>query len=142
MRAEPPAVPVSRGDGRIFIWVVLVFLASLSVMLFLFNPAEHGFFPRCWFRIVTGWDCPGCGGLRAAHQLLHGNVRAAFVLNPLLVLALPFVAYFALRILLLRWTGRALPQPFRSLNWLWLLAGVVVAFGVLRNLPWANWIGR
>jgi hypothetical protein len=105
-------------------------------VLFFFNPAEHGFFPRCYFRAFTGWDCPGCGGLRAAHQLLHGEVRAAFALNPLLVLALPLVGYFAMRFLLARFVGQQLPQLFRSGHWIWLAAVVVVAFGLARNLPW------
>ena len=127
-----------RSHRQIFLGVVLVLVLSAGVaaVLFLFNPSEHGFFPRCYFRAVTGWDCPGCGGLRAAHQLLHGEVRAAFALNPLLVLALPLVGCFAVRFLFARVTGKKLPQPFQSGHWIWVAAVVVVAFGVMRNFPW------
>jgi Protein of unknown function (DUF2752) len=131
-----PVSSVSPGHQKIFLGAVMLLGAGVAALLFFFNPAEHGFFPRCYFRAFTGWDCPGCGGLRAAHQLLHGEVRAAFTLNPLLVLALPLLGYFAVRFLLARFLGRQLPQPFRSGHWIWVAAVVVVAFGVARNFPW------
>ena len=61
-------------------------LSAAATVLFLFDPGQHGFYPRCGFHALTGWDCPGCGGLRAAHQLLHGHVAAAWALNPLVLL--------------------------------------------------------
>ena len=136
MDSVPPVIETQPVAARIFLWVGLATAAGLAGVMFFFNPAEHGFFPRCYFRAVTGWDCPGCGGLRAAHQLLHGEVRAAFARNPLLVLALPLVGYFAVVFLLARVTGQKLPQPFRSAHWIWVAAVVVVAFGVARNFPW------
>jgi hypothetical protein len=36
--------------------------------------------------------CPGCGSLRAAHQLLHGNLSAAWALNKALLIGLPLAA--------------------------------------------------
>jgi len=142
MDSVPPVIKNQPGVARIFLGAGLAAAAGLAAVLFLFNPAEHGFFPRCFFRMFTGWECPGCGGLRAAHQLLHGQVRAAFLLNPLLVLALPCVAYFTARPWVERWGGLKLPQPFKSLTWLWLALVVVVAFGVLRNLPGWPWLGQ
>ena len=49
------------------------------VMLRFFDPATSGMFPPCPVHYLTGWYCPGCGSLRAIHQLLHGNLRAAWV---------------------------------------------------------------
>lgn len=142
MERVPPIIEAQPGVARVFVCAGIFALAALVALLFFFNPVEHAFFPRCFFRVITGWDCPGCGGLRAAHQLLHGEVRAAFVLNPLLVLALPFAAYFTARPWVERWAGCKLPQPFQSVKWLWLAAAVVVAFGVLRNFPWRQWLGQ
>ncbi|MGH9578069.1 MAG: DUF2752 domain-containing protein, partial [Terriglobales bacterium] len=67
-------------------------IAFGAAILYRWNPATAGFYPICPFLSLTGWYCPGCGSLRALHQLLHGNLGAAFDLNPLLVVALPFVA--------------------------------------------------
>ena len=29
--------------------------------------------PTCPTKLVTGFDCPACGGLRMAHSILHGD---------------------------------------------------------------------
>ncbi len=114
-------------------------LAAALVTLFVFNPATNGFYPRCMFHTFTGLDCPGCGGLRATHQLLHGNLAEAFRLNPLIVCLLPVALLFAFRTVVTRW--RNTPRAPRGAFALWSLAAVVVAFGVLRNLPWRSWLG-
>jgi hypothetical protein len=64
--------------------------------LFLFDPATAGFYPPCLFRTFLGVQCPGCGSLRAAHQLLHGNISEAWALNKPLLIALPLVAAISL----------------------------------------------
>ena len=110
-------------------------LVGILAVLFLFDPAQHGFYPRCALKASTGFDCPGCGGLRAAHQLLHGQVRAAFALNPLLVLSLPLVGWILLQKIIPTTASRRLPPVAMRPVWVWLGAAVVVAFGVLRNLP-------
>ncbi len=38
--------------------------------------------------------------------------------------------------------GWKLPLPLRSNAWLWTAAVLVVAFGILRNLPWSHWLGQ
>jgi hypothetical protein len=63
--------------------------AATAAALFFFDPATTSFYPPCLFKTVLGMQCPGCGSLRAAHQLLHGNVEAAWALNKPVVLALP-----------------------------------------------------
>jgi hypothetical protein len=82
------------------------------VMLRLFDPATSGLFPPCPLRYLTGWYCPGCGSLRAIHQLLHGSLRAAWAMNPLTVVLLPFLTYGLASSALFEVRGRALPQPF------------------------------
>jgi hypothetical protein len=142
MSAAPPVTSAPRDYGKFFLAAGTLAAVGVAAVMFFFNPAEHGFFPRCFFRMVTGWDCPGCGGLRATHQLLHGQVRAAFSLNPLLVLVLPFVVYFAARPCVERFVGLKLPQPFKGTVWIWIAAVMVVGFGVLRNFPWRQWFGQ
>lgn len=116
---------------------VLVVLAGL-VALYRFDPATHGFFPRCQFRLLTGWDCPGCGATRAGYQLLHGHWQQAWQLNPLFVIALPAGLLWGLYQLRQKWTGRN-PIPFTlSPPWVWTLAVAVIIFTVLRNLPGAR----
>lgn len=68
----------------------------LLAVLFVFDPATAGFYPPCLFRTFLGMQCPGCGSLRAAHQLLHGNLAAAWALNKPLLIALPLAAALTL----------------------------------------------
>ena len=112
-----------------------------GVVLFFFPPEQHAFYPRCMFHVVTGLDCPGCGGLRAAHRLLHGEWAAAFAFNPLLVALAPVLGWFTLDWGLRATTGRALPNPFRHRAWIWVLLGVILAFSIARNLPWGPLAG-
>ena len=109
-------------------------LAGVAVLYF-FPPGQTWFYPRCVFHQVTGLDCPGCGGLRATHQLLHGHFRAAFALNPLLVVILPMLGWFAVAGAVKVATGRELSHPFRHPAWVWGLLALVVVFAIVRNLP-------
>lgn len=139
MNDAPPVIPKRPSSTRPLLLIGLAVAALGAALLYLYDPAEHGFYPRCFFRAVTGWDCPGCGGLRATHQLLRGHVGEAFALNPLLVITVPLLIYAGTRSqaeLLLR---RRLPMPLKSPVWIWLAAIAVLAFGVLRNLPWRQW---
>jgi hypothetical protein len=53
-------------------------------------------FPPCPFRLLTGWYCPGCGGLRMTHDLLHADLAAAAVDNLFLLVGLPLLALWIL----------------------------------------------
>jgi hypothetical protein len=66
--------------------------AAFAIVLFVLDPATAGFYPPCLFRTVLGMRCPGCGSLRAVHQLLHGDLAAAWALNGPVVVALPLSA--------------------------------------------------
>src|SRR5215467_1289585 len=79
---------VNRRLSVVSIWLLVL---SASVYAFVFDPGHTGFFPICPFRALTGFTCPGCGSTRALHQLLHGNFSAAFKLNPLFLIGLPFL---------------------------------------------------
>jgi hypothetical protein len=105
-------------------------------LLFFFDPATAGFFPVCTLHELTGWQCPGCGGLRAMHQLSHGHLAAAWRLNPLLVALLPVAFWLGLREAVRVMTGREWPGLVTRPLFVWLLAVALVLFGILRNLPW------
>jgi hypothetical protein len=105
----------------------------MVLILFLFDPARVPLYPVCQLHQLTGLDCPGCGSLRAMHELLHGHVMLALRLNLLLVLSLPLFAWVMLRLARQQLRG----EPAAALRpwWLWLYLAVWIAFGILRNLP-------
>ncbi len=90
--------------------------------------------PGCPFRALTGLYCPGCGSTRCLYDLVHFDVAGALAMNPLLVVALPFLALMAfnsagLRIRLLDPLIKVLADPR-----LWLV--LLLGHGIARNLPW------
>lgn len=134
----PRLAEVRRARGGRWLVIALGAMA-VGAALFVFDPARHRFFPLCLFHAVTGLNCPGCGGTRAVHHLLHGDVAAALRCNALVVLALPAGALAALALALKpsgasRWRQRAA-------RWLpWALVAVATVFGVVRNLPGGAWL--
>lgn len=124
------------GRGRSFHWRVILVLAVLAglALLFWLNPAQYAIYPRCAFYSMTGWQCPGCGGLRATHQMLHGNWGEAWALNPIAVLLVPGAVWIGIGCALSALGRRGLPMPrFTGRMALVCLTGLAL-FGVLRNL--------
>ncbi|HET7231331.1 MAG TPA: DUF2752 domain-containing protein [Longimicrobium sp.] len=111
-------------------------LAALLVVLYLYNPLQVGFYPRCPLYLLTGIYCPGCGALRATHALLHGHVITALGYNAFYVLTVPFLAY-SMAGHAARWMmGRAiLPTVRISPRQAKALLFAMLAFSVLRNVP-------
>jgi len=110
-------------------------LPLLAVILFTFQPNEASYYPRCLFYKATGWQCAGCGTARCIHALLHGRVLQAAAYNLFILIALPFLVYWAVRH---TWAGlRDLPTPRRRLppGATPVLFVLVLSFWVLRNVP-------
>lgn len=61
------------------------------VVFYVFDPQEQEIFPKCTFKTVTGYDCPGCGSQRAIHDMLHLNFANAFSHNALMFVLIPYI---------------------------------------------------
>jgi hypothetical protein len=104
--------------------------AAGAWVLYTFAPGSFAFYPRCPFHTLTGLQCPGCGSTRAMHQLLHGNVGAAFRLNPML-----FVL-FAVALCALPSVLRGRQPGFLMRPWFaWTSFVVLTGYWVVRNTP-------
>jgi hypothetical protein len=134
VRTVPPPVAVRR--RRLLTAAAAAVAAVLAVVLYAFPPAEHSFYPRCLFHDLTGLHCPGCGGTRCAHALLHGDPAQAAAYNLLAVLGLPYLALLAANGLWYGVTGRRAFRVWAPAWWPRAVAVAVVLFWVARNLPW------
>ena len=85
-------------------------------------------FPACPFKLLTGWNCPACGGLRMTHDLLHGDLAAAVVDNVFLLIGLPVLALWWF------WRRRHGQRPLTPVV-VALIAISALAWTVVRNLP-------
>ena len=113
-------------------------IAAAAVVLFFFDPAspQNQFFPKCPFRMITGLQCPGCGTTRACYQLIHLHPIAAFKLNPLMMMTLPFLIYGLLGFTKSAITGQPQRRVFIPSFYLWAWVVVMIAFWIFRNTPW------
>ena len=97
------------------------------------DPHEPGRLPPlCPTHALTGLDCPACGGIRLAHAVLHGDLRAAVHDNAFLLVLIPVVVtVWAIGQTAAR-RGRALAVP----RWAgYAVAGLALVWAVVRNLP-------
>ncbi|MCL3861876.1 DUF2752 domain-containing protein [Actinotalea sp. K2] len=122
-----PAVVAAGATGA------LVVVGTLS-------PYRSGTYPTCPLLALTGLYCPGCGSLRATHDLVNLDVVAALGMNPLTPLALLFLLTSWVA-----WTWRSVtgrPRRWLAPPWaLWALLVVILAFAVARNTPFlAPWL--
>jgi hypothetical protein len=85
-------------------------------------------FPPCPFKLLTGLNCPACGGLRMTHDLLHGDLAAAVVDNVFLLIGLPALALWVL------WRIRQGQRAF-TLPAIVVVAVAAIAWTVVRNMP-------
>src|SRR5450759_1421766 len=98
------------------------------------DPNIVGHYPVGPSRTLTGTYFPLCGGLRAVHDLMLGNVAGAFRMNPLVLLGLPLLALAWWRWVRRAWRGARATVP--AIRWPgWLIFGVIAAFWVARNIP-------
>jgi hypothetical protein len=113
-------------------------LAALTTALYQLGPAFGGWAPGCLLHRLTGFWCAGCGMTRAVWHLLHCEPVAALRQNPLLVVLLPLVVA-GLALELTAWVrSPQRPTPRLRLDWRvsTALAGVLLAYGIVRNFPW------
>jgi hypothetical protein len=125
---EPSAAVSSRGRlyGALGTGALL---AGGLAYVGLADPHRPDFvFPPCPFKLLTGWNCPACGGLRMTHDLLRGDLAAAVVDNIFLLVGLPALLVWVV----VRWrTGR----PIMTVPAIALVAVLAITWTVVRNMP-------
>jgi hypothetical protein len=120
-------------NARRLIWIGgIATTVGAALVLFFFDPSRFAFYPQCPFHKLTGLDCPGCGGLRAMHQLLHGNILTALRFNAFAVLSIPLGIFLALRGVWKKFNGQ--PAIQMQALWLWMYFGAWMAFAILRDV--------
>jgi hypothetical protein len=149
---QRPTAPRTAGwFGRLWLklkhspaWVapaaLLTCFLGLAATVLATNPTDDLGPTTCAFKLVTGFDCPGCGGTRAFYYVLTLNLPEAARNHAIAVFAAPFLAY-----LYLSW---ALRRVFPSVTWRLpqfrvtasMASMFLIACGgywVIRNLPFA-----
>ena len=116
---------------RLIRWAGLILGIGLAYACFVL---WTGLAVPCPFHAVTGLQCPGCGVTRMCLALLRLNFAAAWAANPGLLVLLPLLAALFLKMAAgYVKSGRKTPTKAESTA-IWVLVGVLLAYGVVRNL--------
>ena len=87
----------------------------------------------CGFRLLTSWDCPGCGLTRSLVLAIHGEFQEAYFMHlwgiPVLLILITQVPYRIFRILKPEWTPPRLSPEIKK----WISSAVFLSI----LLPWA-----
>jgi hypothetical protein len=114
--------------------------AAAVVLLHVRDPHIEGSYGLCPVYALFGVYCPGCGGMRAVHNLTDGHIVDSLHSN---LLALPVLALFLLWVsdwAVRAWRGKGPRLPGISSATMWILLGSIAVYTVLRNTPWGTWL--
>jgi hypothetical protein len=116
-------------------WLVGLFgVTTLATYLYAHDPHEAGHYPTCILLRLTGLYCPGCGGTRAAYDLMHGDLAGSMRENALVLPLAVLVVLLGVRAVR-RWRRGNDDDPIVPTGLAIGVAVVMLTFGVLRNLP-------
>ncbi len=137
MQAEPhiPVLNISPMSQRLFAAAGAGAMAGGSAVVAYFDPSTQHFFPVCPFYSITGFACPGCGLTRGFHALFLGDVPTALHFNALIFVWAVIFGYVGVSSILLAVRGKGLPMWPTNPRFMWAFMIVLLAFGILRNLP-------
>lgn len=90
----------------------------------------------CLFYHTTSLYCPGCGSGRAAFDLIHLNFFDALSHNILMVISLPFLLYYGLKVYI-AFVFRKDVLPFFNVTYRqsFIIFLLIILFFVARNIP-------
>jgi len=117
-------------------------VGGLTVALHVRDPHASGSWGFCPWAALTGYYCPGCGGLRAVNDLTNGDLVGAVSSNLVFVALVPVLMFWWLRWTARTWAGaKETKEGVRHPGaWIAVFAVVTVVFAVLRNLPAFSWL--
>ena len=106
----------------------------LAYIYFNYDPSLYAF-PGCPSKKYLGIACPGCGSQRAFHHFLHGDFVGAFMYNPLLAFAAPYVILgYVFQIKKVRNTYPKIRKVLFGTRTIWMIFILVILFWIARNI--------
>ncbi len=110
----------------------LLLAGTLLLIAYAVLGPDFGWYPKCPFRLATGYNCVGCGLQRGIALMLQGRYAEGLRMNYFFFLvAVPVVALYALSLL-----------PVKGAYRLRRLLNNPVTIGLLGVLTMAWWLVR
>lgn len=124
---------MSKTTQRIL--VIAIVVVGLIILYGIFDPTTSIVAPKCLFKTLTGYDCPSCGGQRALHALLNGEIGRAFTLNPFLFIAAPLIIAIAYSSFSKSNFAKRLKPIVQSPQAVGIYFFIYIAWWIIRNTP-------
>ena len=116
-------------------WILAAAIAA-AIFIWVFGDSWLVRVPDCYFETITGLYCPGCGSTRAIRALLNGQIKQAFLFNPLLFILGPpsvfVVIYEYLRFVFPKMQLKPVILPWKLER---VIVAIILVYWVLRNIP-------
>ncbi len=124
-----------QDSNRRVLWALAWWLGLLTAgICYGAAVSKIGFGIPCLFRLVTRFQCPGCGITHLALCLMRGDLSGAFHANAMVLLLLPVWAVLAAKITL-RYVKAGFKRLTKGENCTVIcMIVLLIGFGIVRNL--------
>jgi len=110
-------------------------LIAAAAAVFLYPMLRRVWLPPCWFHLISGYYCPGCGGTRAVRALLHGRLLQSAWYHPFVPCAAFLYLYFMITQSVQRLSQGKLRVGMRYRNRLvWIAVALIIGNFIVKNL--------
>ncbi|MBQ3583692.1 MAG: DUF2752 domain-containing protein [Lachnospiraceae bacterium] len=119
----------------IFKYAISILVIGILYGIFVMNT---GYGIPCMFRLVTGYQCPGCGISRMCMALMKLDFKAAYQYNPLLFLISPvLIIVFAYQIYrYIRYDETKSTKVQSAINI--IVVALLILWGFVRNMSFLS----
>ena len=121
--------------NRIFKLISILFLLIILFFVYIFLYNNYQLNIPCYFSLVTGLDCPGCGITRMVLSILILDFYQAFRYNPLVFIYMPFIiAYIVYKIYIYIYDKENKIINNIPNKYICIVLIVTILYGILRNI--------
>ena len=121
-------------DQFFFLGMIFAVVAGAFIFLSQFLPLQLRL-PPCWFHLISGYYCPGCGGTRSLRALLHGRLLLSAWYHPFVPYAAVIYLYFMATQTIDHLSHGRFPIGMRYHNYIvWTAVALIIVNFILKNL--------
>ena len=120
-------------------WTIATIVLAVLIFFYrTYNPYGNIYFPKCLFKELTGYKCPGCGSQRGIYYMLNLDIINAMRENIILVISIPYI--------LIGFAFDSINKPNeRILKWrktlfgrkaIFVILSIIIGFWIIRNITY------